>query len=266
MGILLRFTRASATAFWLSTAFFTSFHALGQATPGANPNSTLGQLAAAFSGGQVVQQIQLTGTATWTAGSLVDSGTAALTASTTGSSQMQLNLASTGQRTETQTGTGSSAVCQWAGSDGVAHQLSVESCWRPALWFLPAISLQPSLLQNSTGVVDLGAGTVGASTNIYRHLQGGLLASGLPTGFSTSLATAIAQQSTEDLGLDPASLLPAVLAYTVHPDNGASTPIAIEIHYSNYQTVNGVQIPFLIQRYINGSLQLSIVVSSAQVG
>jgi len=128
MGILLRFTRASATAFWLSTAFFTSFHALGQATPGANPNSTLGQLAAAFSGGQVVQQIQLTGTATWTAGSLVDSGTAALTASTTGSSQMQLNLASTGQRTETQTGTGSSAVCQWAGSDGVAHQLSVESC------------------------------------------------------------------------------------------------------------------------------------------
>jgi hypothetical protein len=60
--------------------------------------------------------------------------------------------------------------------------------------------------------------------------------------------------------------LPAVLAYTVHPDNGAQgVTIAIEVHYSDYRTVNGVQVPFLIQRYVNGSLQLEISVSSAQI-
>ena len=80
-----------------------------------------------------------------------------------------------------------------------------------------------------------------------------------------TLASDIMQRSTADLGLDPASSLPAVLAYSIRPDNGAPIPIAIEIHYSNYQAVNGVQIPFTIQRYVNGSLQLEISVSSAQV-
>jgi len=227
--------------------------------------AALNRLATAFSNNQAVQQVQLAGNATWHAGSLRDSGTVNLTASTNGSSQMQLVLAATGERTEAQTGIGSSAVCQWAGSDGIAHQISVGNCWKPALWFLPAISLQPSLLPSSLGISDLGESAVGSSTNIYRHLQGGLLASGLPAGFPDSLAPTVVQQSTEDLGLDPASFLPAVLAYTVHPDNGASTPITIEIHYSNYQAVNGVQIPFLIQRYVNGSLQLAITVTSAEI-
>jgi hypothetical protein len=56
-----------------------------------------------------------------------------------------------------------------------------------------------------------------------------------------------------------------VLAYSIHPDNGAPVAIAIEVHYSDYHAVNGVQIPFLIQRYVNGALQLEIQVSSAQI-
>jgi hypothetical protein len=79
------------------------------------------------------------------------------------------------------------------------------------------------------------------------------------------LTTDVMTRSTADLGLDPATLLPAVLTYSIRPDNGAPIPIAVEIHYSNYQTINGVKIPFTIQRYINGSLQLEIAVSSAQV-
>jgi hypothetical protein len=121
--------------------------------------------------------------------------------------------------------------------------------------------LQPSLLPSYLGAVDLGSGTVGFGTTTYRHLQGELVFPNL----TTTLAGDIMQRSTADLGLDPASLLPAVLSYSTRPDNGAPIPIAIEIHYSNYQAVNGVQIPFTIQRYVNGSLQLEISVSSAQV-
>jgi hypothetical protein len=67
------------------------------------------------------------------------------------------------------------------------------------------------------------------------------------------------------LGLDPTTYLPAVLSYSIRPDNGQAIPIAVEIHYANYKAVNGVQIPFTIERYINGTLQLEIAVSSAQV-
>jgi hypothetical protein len=224
-------------------------------------STVLGQLSKAFSGVQVVQSIQLSGNATWYAGSLEDTGTVSLTASTNGSSQMQLALASTGQRTETQTGTGSSANCQWAGADGVAHEVDLGNCWRPALWFLPSLSLYPSQLPSYLGIVDLGLGTVGASANTYRHLQSQLNLTGPPG----TLLTNIPQRSLTDIGLDPVSLLPAVIAYSILPDSGAPTPTAIEIHYSDYRAVNGVQIPFRIQRYVNGSLQLDILVSSAQI-
>jgi hypothetical protein len=227
----------------------------------AKTPTLISQLAAAFSGGQVVQQVQLSGSATWDAGSLHDSGTVNLTAAASGSSQVQLSLDSSGQRTETEAGTGLGEVCQWAGADGTAHTISADSCLKPAVWFLPSLSLQPSLLPSYLELTDLGPGTVGNSTNVYRHLQGQLLFTALPS----TPATEIAQESTTDFGLDPLTLLPAVLAYAVHPDNGAASTVSIEIHYSNYRAVNGVQIPFHIQRYVNGSLQLDILVNSAQI-
>ena len=234
--------------------------ALAQGGTG-NAASLLGQLSTAFAGAQVVQSVQLSGTATWYAGSLVDSGTVTLSASTSGASQMQLALTSTGQRTETESGLGSSATCQWAGADGVAYQVQPTNCWRPALWFLPALSLQPSLLPSYLNATDLGLSAVGSGDGVYRHLQSQLVMSGLPD----SISAQVAQQSITDLGLDPTSLLPAILAYSVQPDSGAQTSIAVQILYSNYQAVNGVQIPFHIQRYVNGSLQLDILVNSAQI-
>ena len=228
---------------------------------GASSSNVLGQLSTAFSGAKVIQQIQLTGNATWHVGPVEDSGTATLTASSNGTSLMQLALASAGDRTESQAGSGLGASCQWAGADGVAHAIQSGACWRPALWFLPAFSFQPSLLPRELTVADLGIGTVGTSDTLLRHLQSQLLMSGA----SASVTADVAKWSKTDIYLNPTSLLPAVLAYSVRPDNGAPTAIAIEVHYSNYRTVNGIQIPFTIQRYVNGALQLEIQVSAAQI-
>ncbi|MGA3227982.1 MAG: hypothetical protein ABSC65_29730 [Acidobacteriaceae bacterium] len=228
---------------------------------GTSAASLLNQLSTAFSGGNPVHQVQLTGNASWHAGSINDTGSATLSAATTGSSQLQLSLSSSGTRIEAESGLGTNLTCSWSGEDAVAHTIDSGNCWRPVVWFLPPLSLQPSLLPSYLGAVDLGSGTVGFGTATYRHLQGELVFPSL-TG---TLASDIMQRSTADLGLDPATFLPAVLSYSIRPDNGAPIPIAIEIHYSNYQAVNGVQIPFTIQRYVNGSLQLEISVSSAQV-
>jgi hypothetical protein len=230
-------------------------------TVAAGATTLLTQLAAAFSGGNIVHQVQLTGNATWEVGSLDDSGTATLSAAAAGSSQLQLSLSASGARTELQSGQGTSMSCTWSGADGVAHPIDPGNCWRPMNWFLPALSLQPSLLPTYLGAADLGTGAVGFSDASYRHLQCQLVFPALATG----VASYNMQRSTTDLGLDPTSLLPAVLSYSIWPDNGASVPIAIEIHYSNYKAVDGVQIPFTIERYINGSLQLAIAITSAQV-
>lgn len=237
---------------WLAPAAFAQ---------GASTANVLGQMSAAFSGVQVVQQIQLTGNATWYAGNTDDSGSVTLTASSNGKSQMQLALGSAGQRTESQTGSGSSASCQWAGADDIAHEIQSGACWRPALWFLPAFSFQSSMLPSELTVADLGTGTVGTSATLYRHL----LSQWALTGVPASLTADVAQWSKTDIGLNPTSLLPEVLAYSVRPDNGAPLAIAMEVHYSNYRTVNGVEIPFTIQRYVNGALQLEIQVSAAQI-
>jgi hypothetical protein len=207
----------------------------------------------------VVHQVQLSGTAAWHAGSFNDQGSATLSATATGS-QLQLSLSS-GSRNEAQSGQGTNLACTWAGADGSAHNIDPGNCWRPVLWFLPPLSLQPSQLPSYLGALDLGTGAVGFGAESYRHLQAELV---LPN-LSDSLTSIIMQRSTADVGFDPASLLPAVLAYSIHPDNGAPIDIAVEIHYANYQAINGVQIPFTIQRYINGTLQLEIDITSAQV-
>ncbi len=236
----------------------------GQVTTpqGTSPATVLSELSASFSGGHVVQQVQLSGNAIWYAENHDDSGAVSLTATSNGSSQVQLQLESAGARTETQAGAGLNAQCQWAGNDGVAYEIDGRNCWKPELWFLPALSLQPSMVPSSLTVTDLGMGTVGSSSEVYRHLQSQLVFSDLPNSMSTD----IARTSTTDLGLDPTTLLPAVLAYSLSPGNGALAPIAVEIHYSNYRVVSGVQIPFLIQRYVNGFLQLQVSITTAQIG
>jgi hypothetical protein len=164
---------------------------------GASAAALLTQLSTAFSGGNVVHQVQLTGNASWHVGSLNDTGSATLSAATTGASQVQLSLSSSGTRTETQSGQGSNLTCTWSGQDAVAHAIDPGNCWRPALWFLPALSLQPSLLPSYVGALDLGSTPVGYGAATYRHLQSELV---LPD-LTTTLAGDIMQRSTADLGL-----------------------------------------------------------------
>lgn len=227
----------------------------------AAANAVLLQLSSAFSGGSPVRSVQITGVATWHSGSIEDSGSVTLNASADGSSEMQLQLAASGQRNETQTDPGSDPGCQWSAADGATHQIDFGNCFRPTVWFLPALSLQPGLESSNLGAVDLGTGPVGSSGNQYRHVQSQLFSSNLPI----DMARRLAQQSTTDLGIDPTSMLPAVLTYSVHPDNGADVQVAIEVRYSDYHAVNGVQVPFRIERYINNSLQLEISVNSVQI-
>ena len=118
---------------------------------GASAATLLNQLSTAFSGGNIVHQVQLTGSATWQVGSLNDTGSATLSAASTGSSQLQLSLSSSSSRTETHSGQGTDLACTWSGEDGIVHAIDPGNCWRPVIWFLPPLSLQPSVAAQLSG-------------------------------------------------------------------------------------------------------------------
>jgi hypothetical protein len=234
-------------------------HAQSTNAQPANASVILNRSANTFSSSKVIHQVQLTGSANWTGGSLEDSGTVTLTATATGSASMELYLAKKGLWTESQSDLNEIMSCQWLGSDQRAHDGDSMNCLKPAVWFLPSLSLQPTAIPQGVGVSDLGEGTVGSGT--YRHLQVQAVLASMPK----KLLQRSVQASTIDIGLDPSTLLPSVLRYQVYPDNGTQVNVPIEIRYSDYRQVDDVQIPFLIQRYINGSLQLEIHVNSAQI-
>jgi hypothetical protein len=66
-----------------------------------------------------------------------------------------------------------------------------------------------------------------------------------------------------DLYLDPTSLLPVALSFMTHPDNSELLDIPVQVQFSNYQSIGGVQIPFHVQKFLNGSLSLDVQVQSA---
>jgi len=61
-----------------------------------------------------------------------------------------------------------------------------------------------------------------------------------------------------EIYLDASTSLPAAVSFNTHPDRDASRDIPVEITFSDYRLVNGVQIPFHVQKYFNGSLILDM--------
>lgn len=214
---------------------------------------------AALTGGTSIGDATLTGTVTWIAGSDKESGSATLMAKGTGESRVDLDL-SAGKRSEIRNDTaagypqGVSALYGGTPQPWVLH-----NCWINASWFFPALSFlsatsDPALVFSYIGP-ESRAGTAVQHLQVSRYLSG-----------QKANTVALTQQlSTVDFYLDSASLLPAAVTFNAHPDDDASTNLAVEIKFSNYQLQNGGQAPFRIQKLLQGSLVLDIAVTTVAV-
>lgn len=214
------------------------------------------QAQSAFSAGSEVKTISLTGTATWTSGSTIDSGTFTLTGSEDGSSAMTLQMNARGAYQETYSALGGGRSCQWQGADGIAHSADSSSCALPNVWFLPSVSLQPSaknITFSDNGLLPFGSasyhavGLSGAGTSS--------LLSGLPADYGTSV-----------VNLDPQTMLPVSLTYRLFPGTNPLSSLFVEVDYAQYASANGLQIPRSIVRHLNGAVDLSFSVSTVTVG
>ena len=200
--------------------------------------------------------VVLDGTFTSTAGSLNQNGSAHLIAGSDGSYSIELSRSS-GAINETRAVSDGMPSCTWTDQNNVVHQSAFLNCLAPA-WFFPSLTL---LSGTSSATLPAWTPSSYSSDSLGNHLKFQLL---LPSSDENQEDPEM--QKPFDLVLSPATSLPQYAFFTVHPDNpGIHADIAIEIAYSNYRTISGVMIPFHIQRYVNGSLVLDLVVTSASI-
>jgi hypothetical protein len=205
-----------------------------------------------------VSDVTLTGTGTRTAGSDVESGNFTLKA--LGQYQSRLDLVvSGGTRTDVFNLSNTTPQGFWSGTDGVVHQMASHNCMAGEVWFFPALSMLSQLSNPNTVISYIGPETRDGIA--VQHIQFVHQNSAL----SASSNQMLGQLSTTDIYLDASSYLPLAISFNTHPDNSLNINIPVEVDFSNYQTVQGAQVPFRIQKFVNGSLFLDLTVQSAQV-
>jgi len=217
---------------------------------------------AALVGNQSISDVTITATARRIAGSDDETGTATFRAISVGASRLELSLPS-GLRTEILDLSSEQPSGSWSGPDGKTHSLAYHNLLTGAAPFFPAFAIANGLTPTNRGL-----SSSPLATHVGRETKSGHEVEHLTLTQSFSVKTSHGAPSFEHLSqldffLDSATLLPAAVTFNIHPDNNALLDIPVEIHFSDYRTVSGSQIPFHIQKFINNSLVLDLQVQSA---
>lgn len=239
--------------------------------------------------GQIqVTDVTLAGAARRIAGSDDENGTVTLMATVAGDSKLSLSLSS-GDRTEIRNHAGAppagslppsipaavisqttQPVGAWSGPDGIIHGMSAHNVLTDATWFFPAATLHRLVTAPNYTLSFIGAETRAGQAvlhiSVWQQLPQAVPSSAgaaAQLGSSEQPSRLLQRLSQMEVYLDPGTLLPVALAFNAHPDNNALVDIPTEIQFSNYQQVNGVQVPFHVQRYLNNSLILDLELNNA---
>ncbi len=244
-----------ALVVWLT--FFLSLSLAGQQTGSSSPQALaiLQKSLAALTGGQSIADVTLSGTARRIAGSDDQSGTGVLKGLASGAGRTDLNLSS-GQRSEVQNLSASTPTGSWSGPDGVAQAMAFHNLLTEPAWFFPAFPIARRLL---------GSGFV--ATYVGQETHDGQAVEHVSVSQTSSIqgphGTPTFQHLTQiDFFLDSTTFLPAAMSFNTHPDNDMGLDIPIEVRFSDYRSVNGAQVPFHVQRYLNNILSLDFQTES----
>jgi hypothetical protein len=214
------------------------------------------QVDKAFAGTATVSSAALSGEVQTYAGSKESSGQITLTANADGSSSVVMQLDS-GERSETQDTFANGQGCTWTASDGVTQTTAGLNCLIPVAWFLPEVSLFSTQQPSSNGTLSTETDAEKAPVLHWKM-------SPVP-GLSAEMLNSLPSLGEYDLHINSVSDLPSSLSYSLHPDDNAADGIPVSVVFSDYRLVDGTEIPFHIQRYMNGTLSLDITLSNAVI-
>jgi hypothetical protein len=211
--------------------------------------------AVALLGAANIQGFAFSGTAEWIAGATDQTGTFTANCNVSGSSQLALQL-SNGSVTETRQVVNGLPSGSWTDATGQQHSISFHNLLTPGTWFCPVLSLAQISAANNLNIQFTGQETKGGS-NVDHFIATA------PIPDKSTAAALMTHLSQVDIYLDPQTFRPLFLDFTAHPDKDSGVDMAIEVQFSNYTQVNGVWIPFRIQRFVNSTLALDLQIQSA---
>lgn len=210
--------------------------------------SLLHQSLAALTGGQPVTDVTLSGTVRRIAGSDDETGTAILKAASNGSARLDFNFSS-GPYSET-ANFFSSPAGSWSGPDGVSHSIVFHNLLSEAAWFFPAFAVGRRLSTSGYVATYIDHETHEGQAVEHVSVSQNAPIPNPPGGVTFEHLTRL------DFYLDSTMLLPAAVTFSIHADNDALLDIPVEVRFSDYRSVNGAQVPFHMQKFLNNSLFL----------
>jgi hypothetical protein len=227
-------------------------------TPTSSPQAAtlLAQSAKALTGSTAVNDVTLTGTVEWIAGSDDETGTATFKG-INWSYRLDLSFRN-GTRSEIVSPTNGKPSGNWIGPDGSSHAMAKHNLMADPGWF-PNFTLGNLVSSSNSVLTYAGQETRNGSAVIH------ISAYQQSPNISADVAARQQHFSQVEIYLDPTTLLPVSYAYNSHPDNNALLDLPTEIRYSNYQNVAGVQIPFHIQKYVNSTLAVDLQLQTASL-
>lgn len=219
--------------------------------------SVLQRSLAALAGTTNLNDVTLNANASWTAGSDEETGSATLKATVIGQGRVDLSL-SNGSRSEVIDASQAAPTGNWCGTDGTWHAMVTHNLYSDPTWFFPSFLINRVLSSSSYAISPMDPetqnGVAVEHVQIYQQ-----------PGFTSQAAPTIQSLSGIDIYLNASTLLPVSISFNTHADNNALVNVPIQIDFSNYQTVQGISVPYHIQKYINNGLVLDLTVSSVQV-
>jgi hypothetical protein len=207
-------------------------------------------------GPATIKDVSLAGTVRRIAGSDDETGSVILRALASGEARMDSSFPS-GQRSEIRAELQGGPAGNWIGPDGTLHEASQHNCWTDATWFFPAFL---SAYGGSANAQAVYIGPETRNSESVLHLRSTKVVPGDRAGNPSSF---VAQLSQTEIYLDSQSYLPVAITFNIHPDTNGSSDIPVEIRYSGYRTVNGSQVPFHVQEYVQNGLTRDITITSA---
>lgn len=207
------------------------------------------QSVAAITGRIGVTDVTLIGNVAWRGQA---SGTFRLVALGNGESRMDLSL-SNGTETEIRDAQTGVSRGKWATPDNRSGKLAFHNTLTDAAWFFPALgslAMKPNVVLTYVGQ-EMHEGS--SVQHIHSHVY--------QTGPSSKYGPQ--HLSDMDFYLDSGTLLPVFVTFNVHPDNNAYIDLLTKVEFSQYEKINGVEVPTHIRRYQQGYLMLDLSVTGA---
>jgi hypothetical protein len=232
-------------------SFLISISLAAQQTATSSPQALvlLQQSLSALAGGQTLNDVTLSGTARRIAGSDDETGTAVLKALASGPSRVDLTLPS-GQRSEVCNLSATPPAGSWSGPDGIGHPIAFHNLLSEPAWFFPAFAITRRL--STSGYVAIYIGQEAHNDQAVERIS--VLQTSSAQFFSSD--PSFPHLTQVEFFLDSTTLLPAALAFNIHPDNNELVDIPVEVRFSDYRPINCTQVPFHVQKLINNSLIL----------